>query len=228
VRRKIMNIVLKATPQPNGTIEIETVEGKKFVCSAIRGGISWPLLSKDMPAYYCILGEEWTDRTRFQGQEAFRGKLKFLCEYEAINYSLGSLFVRLTDDIRLSHCSTIYGIIEADQDDRYKGFPNELYKVVHDKDISVVPEQAPFAENPNIAIPHLIDWYAKGLLDLPEESLLRQQLKGLKPEDAKDVAERLNAVNAGRFVVCGFERDRPNLRSKDWRKRVKRGSWRSV
>jgi hypothetical protein len=228
VRRKIMNIVLKATPQLNGTIEIETVEGKKFFCSAIRGGISWPLLSENMPAYYCILGEEWIGGTRFQGQEVSRGRLRFLCEYEAINYSLNSLFVRLTDDTKLCRCSTLYGITEGDQDDHYKGFPDALYKFVYDKGISVRLEQAPYAENLAISIGSVIDWDQKRLLDLPEESLLRQQLKGLKPEDAKDLVERLNAVNALRFVVCGFEKHKPNLVEKDWRAKIPKGTWRSV
>lgn len=224
-----MNIVMKATPQPNGTIEIETVEGKKFVCSAIRGGISWPLLPANMPAYYCILGEEWISRTRFQGEEVPRGRLKLLCEYESdINYSLSSLFVRLTDDTNLCHCSILYGIIEGYQDDHYKGFSDELNNFIHDKGIEVRPEQAPLAENPGIGIQHVINWNAKRLLDFPEESLLRQQLGGLKPEDAKDLAERLNAINALRFVVCGFEKDKPNLAAKDWRKKLPRGSWRST
>lgn len=223
-----MNIVAKATPQPNGAIVVETAEGKKFTCSAVRGGISWPLLSANMPAYYCILGEEWIGGTRFQDQEVPRGRLRLLCEYEAdIHSSLTSLFVKLTDDTDLCQCSTLYGIIEEYKGDDYKGFPDALNSFIHDKSIGVRLEEAPMAKNPAIGIEHVIDWNTKGLLELPEESLLRQQLRSLKPEDAKDLPERLNAVNALRFVVCGFEKYKPTLTVKDWRSKIKRGTWRS-
>ena len=86
---------------------------------------------------------------KVSGEEVPRGRLKFLCEYESdINYSLSSLFVRLTDDTNLCHCSILYGITEGYQDDHYKGFSDELNNFIHDKGIEVRLEQAPLAENP--------------------------------------------------------------------------------
>ncbi len=223
-----MNIVLKATQNPNGTIEIETVDGKKFVCIAIRGGISWSLLSENMPPYYCILGEEWLNITRFQGNEKVRGRIKLLGEYENdINRPMSSLYERLTDDTTLCHCPTVYGITEGDQSYDYKGFPDELKDFIREKGVDLSVQQAPFAENPRIGIDQVMDWNTKGLLDFPEESLLRQQLRSLNPEDTKDFQKRLNAVNALRFVLCSFWKYRPTLTSNDWRKKVRKGSWRA-
>jgi hypothetical protein len=229
VRRKIMNIVRKATPQANGTIKVETVDGKTFVFSAIRAGIAWPLLFENRPGYYCIIAEEWLNVMRFEGYEETRGRIILLAENEnEIYHPMTSLYRKLTDDAKLCCCDTVYGITEGDHENDYKGFPDELNDFIHDEKANLTLQQAPLAENPRIGIDLIMDWNAKGLFVFLEESLLRKELGSLNPEDAKDFPKRLNAVNALRFVLSSFWKYRPTLTHKDWRKKLARGTWRSA
>jgi len=221
---------MKVTKQLNGTFDCETVDGNKFICSDIRGGIVWPVISGNVPAYYCILGEEWTKWTKYKGQEAQRGKLRFFSELEAdISQPLNNFFAKLTDDTYRYHCSTLYGITEEYQSKDRNAYTRMLNRFIDEKDIALRLERAPWAEEPESGIVYVNKWIHKGLLDIPEGSLLIEQLRCPKKEgvSVEELLVCLNAVKALRFVVCGFEKNKPLKPSKNWRG-ADLGSWKSL
>ena len=218
-----MSIVTKATKTDKGIIvhDLDSKETRSYV--AVRGAISWPLISENLPAYFCMYGEEYI---RFEDK---RGRLRFLCEHEALDMSLTTFFTKLTDAVFLYGCTTFYVIIKISHREDYGGYTEALQKFIYEKQANVQLEEAPWHERPDLGIHHIREWKDKGLLEIPEDSLIRAQLQDLQKDKVKAIPETLNAVNALRFVVCGFEKDKPpNPNKKNWRKGMKEGSWRSL
>jgi hypothetical protein len=205
-----MTNVIKA--ERKGGIIVHTLHnGEQTKYAAIRGGISWPLVSENIPAYYCIVGEEYVPASRYEGQSALRGKLHLICEYDApdIYLSLSVFFSRLTDDITHLLCNDFYGITETYKGEDYQGYVEALQNSTYANKVSVSLQEAPWAEKPDLGIQHIMTWQKKGLLDIPTDSILYDQIKQLQPGDLKQI-ETLQAVNAFRFVISAFEKYRPS------------------
>lgn len=222
-----MDIVVKTTKNDKGIIIHELADGKTKQYMAVRGGINWPLIHVNLPAYFCIYGEEYSDALRFAPPENRRGRLVFLCEYEApeIYTGLQTFFTKLTDATALYDCSTLYTVTETSHTEDYRGYAEAFQRFVSEKKAKGHLEEAPWHERPDLGIHHIMAWNAKGRLDIPEDSLIRAQLQTLQALQVKDVPETLSAVNALRFMVCGFEKYR-SFPTGDWRKTEKHGSWR--
>ena len=211
-----MNKVMKAERQNN--IIVHTINtGESIKYTSIRGGICWPVLSENIPAYYCIVGEEYVPASRYEGQSALRGKLHLICEYDApdIYLSLSGFFSRLTDDTSYLLCTELYGITETYRGEEYQGYVEALQACTYENKVSLSLYEAPWAEKPDIGVLHIMNWQKRGLLEIPTDSTLYHQMKQLKPEDLKQI-EALNAVNAFRFVVSAYEKYRPSSMS-GWR-----------
>jgi hypothetical protein len=214
-----MRIVVKSRRTEKGIILLEFDNGETKEYRAIRGGISWPVMAENLPGYYCILGEQysrWTDR----------GKLILLREHEATDIltSLTTFFAKLTDDAKLYLCETFYAVIGELQGEDNRGYAEALQNSIYEKQTAGSLEDAPWADRPDLGLYHIKSWMGKGLLELPEGSLVREQLKMVETDKVKRLPETLNAVNALRFVVCGFEKYKPSKPSqKDWRDRVPKG-----
>ena len=99
---------------------------------------------------------------------------------------------------------------------------------MYEKQIAVGLEEAPWADEPVLGIYHINSWRKKGLLDLPEERLVYKQLGMVTTDIVNQLPQRLPAVNALRFVISGFQKDRPNPSAKDWRAKIKHGTWKST
>ena len=97
---------------------------------------------------------------------------------------------------------------------------------MYEKGIGVRLEEAPWGDNPGFGLDYINEWMKKGLLQLPEGSLVRNQLRMVVGEKVNQLSETLNAVNALRFVVCGFEKYKPNPTLDNWRDKIPKGSWR--
>ncbi len=219
-----MGDVVKATKTDRGMIVHELADGGTRRYLAVRGGIAWPLLDANLPAYFCIFGEEQTPETRF---DRTRGRLCFLCEYEAESFSLSSFFARLTDAATLYNCDTFYGVTELSRGEDYRGFVEAFREFLYEKKAKGQLEEAPWHEHLTIGIHHIQSWREKKLLEIPEDSHIAAQLRSLQQgEQLKTIPETLNAVNAFRFVICGFEKYRPVLSDSNWRERLGRHSGR--
>ena len=202
---KVMNA------ERHGNITTHTLNnGGQINYAAIRGGMSWPLVSENIPAYYCIVGEEYVPASRYEGQSALRGKLHLICEYDApdIYLSLSGFFSRLTDDVTHLLCNDFYGVTENYRGENYQGYVEALQNNTYENKVAVSLQEAPWAEKPDLGIQHIMTWQKKGLLDIPTDSTLYGQIKQLQPEDLKQI-ETLQAVNAFRFVISAFEKYRP-------------------
>jgi hypothetical protein len=223
-----MNNVIKAERTGKGAIIHTPINGEARKYAAVRGGISWPLISENLPGYFCIYGEEQNEARRFKGQENIRGRLCFLCEYEApdINTSLTNFFTRLTDAIALYLCSTLYTVMEDFRGESFREYAEMFQTFAYNKETIVRLEEAPWQDRPDLGVCQIQSWRDKGLLDIPEESLICAQLRTLQASTVKTIPGMLNAVNALRFLVCGFEKDKPINDSSNWRKHVRKGSWR--
>jgi len=223
-----MAIVVKARRREDGIIVHQLDSGGEKQYLAVRGGLSWPLLADKLsPAYFCIAGEELISVAQRRANE--RGKLILLSEYEASDIlSLRAFFTKLTDDVKLLECNIFYTVTKELQGEDYSGHAETFRKFMYEKQAAVHLEDPPWVDRAYLGIFYLNEWMKKGLLELPEESLVRNQLKMVVAEKVNQLPQEFNAVNALRFVVCGFEKYKPNPTPEDWRKKIPRGTWRSI
>lgn len=218
-----MSIVVKARLTEKGIIVHELANGELKEYRAIRGGISWPLMEENLPGYCCIFGEEWVRWTE-------HGKLILLSECEApdIRTSLTTFFTKLTDESRLYRCETFYTVTKEFHGEDHSGYAEAFQKFTYEKEITAHLEEAPWADNPDLGIYHIQAWMGKGLLELPEGSLVREQLRRVENSKVNQVPQMFNAVNALRFVICSFEKYKPTNTNSNWRSKMRKGTWRSV
>ena len=204
-----MTTVVNAIFSEKRRIIHEMDNGEKKRYQTVRGGVSWPVMAENLPAYYCIFGEE---EMPYEEPRPMRGKLQFLCEFEApdIYTSLDSFFMKLTDDAVLYLCERLYTVTEEFQGEDYRGYVEAFQGFAYEKGPAGRLEQAPWAERPDLGMYHIKSWIDRGLLKIPDGTLLQEQLRMVRADEVKAIPTRLNAVNALRFVVCGFEKDRPN------------------
>lgn len=206
-------LVIKGTQDKNGTITLErdTREQEKY--SAIRGGLAFPLMKQNLPGYFCILGEEYIEPLRGPDREfdERRGKLHLLSEYEAptVLTGLEVLFGKVADDATTYLCESFYTVTEECQGEDYSGYASAFHQFVSKKQADVRLSMAPWADKPDLGLYHIQKWIKEGLLDLPEESMARAQLRMIEAEKIAQVPLTYNAVNGLRFALCGFEQDRP-------------------
>ncbi len=181
--------------------------------SAVRGGLSWPMGT--MPAYHCILGEEhiYFDRDDLRDQ---RGKLHLLSECEYPGLSIDQMFDKLTDDCARLCCSTVYTLTE----EKYTDYLGAYQNFCHEKKIKIGRlEQAPFAENFQLGASLINDWLRTGSLILPEQSIVREQLKRISKQELADKPEdKFYAINGLRFAVAAFHKFKPVRYGGAWRR----------
>ena len=68
-------------------------------------------------------------------------------------------------------------------------------------------DEAPFWENPGVGIGILDDWEKQSLLEIPEDTVLFEQMKHIQDIDIANMSERFFAVKALCFVVGKFQID---------------------
>jgi hypothetical protein len=222
-----MSKVMKSRRTENGIIIHEHDDGTSKQYVAVRGGLSWPRTEENLPGYYLIMGEELIPAA--QRKENQRGKLRVMSEFEApdIVTSLTSLFTKLTDDSTLYLCDTFYTVTGKFEGEDYSGYTEAFRKFIYDKKIAAHLEEAPWADRSDLGIDYIQSWRDKCLLEL-EKGILYDQLGKVTNSNVKQIAETFNAVNALRYVVCGFEKYRPTNTNSNWRSKMRKGTWRSV
>ena len=130
-------------------------------------------MDENLPAYYCMYGEEWVPKPLDREQQQGRGKLCFLSEYEApdILTSLAVFFERLTDDTALFLCGKLCGVTEEFQGDDYRGYAENLQTFLYDRKSSASLQEAPWIGRPDLGIYQINAWMKKRLLEIPAGSL---------------------------------------------------------
>lgn len=178
--------------------------------AAVRAGLSWP--RADMPAYHCVVGE-------IRAVHQHRGRLVLLAEREYPGLSIEIVFDKLTDDLSMMLCSDVYTLTDHERDSDYID-AYQAYMI--EKRVSARLDQAPFADNFQLGIYLIKDWIRMGRLELPEKSVVRDQLRRIsKVElDPKQHPERkYYAINGLRYVVAAFQKFVPPSKRRVSRKR---------
>jgi hypothetical protein len=199
--------VIKAEETEHGVIvhEIDGKETEKIRYSAIRAGLSWPV--KGSSGYYCILGEEYVERNLFTNEQP-RGKLVFLKELKATQPFLDVFFLPLTDDSTLYLCEKVYTDLSEDHADDAKFYQDYLYekKLTHGR-----LEEAPYISNFNLGVSLIRRWIDNGLLTIPKDTIVHDQLSQIAKLDLDASPETIYfAVNALRFAVGAFYKSPPS------------------
>jgi len=230
-----MSKVIKSRRTEKGIIIHEHDDGSSKQYLAVRGGLSWPIIAKGLRGYFCIYGEELIPAA--QRKQNQRGRLIFVDEYEEPKIlALNELYAKAFSFAIRYWCDTFYAVTQEFQGEDYSGYTKDFRKFIYEKqqefmyeEQTVLLEEALYADSPKDGLQYINEWEAKALLDLPEGSLVRNQLKMMtEGEKIDQQPQTLNAVNALRFVVWGFNEYKPNPDMGDWRKKLKRGTWRST
>jgi len=133
-----MSDVVKATKTDRGIIVHELKNGETRQFLAVRGSISLPSINKNLPAYFCVFGEECR---RFEEE---RGRLCFLDEYEAVDISLATFNTKVTDAVSRYCCETLYTKLGISRGEDYSGYTEALQKHIYEKQVRVHLEEAPW------------------------------------------------------------------------------------
>ena len=203
-----MSMVIRATKTDKGIIThgLDTGETRKY--RAVRGGLSWPIMETNLPGYYCIVGEEYTNpQGSGRQQQHQRGKLHVISEYEAPNIltQLDALFTKLVDDAILCLCDTFYTVTEDFQGEDYRDYAVAFREFASQKRAGVRLCMAPWADRPDLGLYHISSWVTKGLLDFREDSVARKQLRMVETHKASQVPHTFNAVNGLRSSCAAWK-----------------------
>lgn len=173
-------------------IKYEDGSKKAISLKTIKGGIRWPLPSS--PAYYCIIG-----KCSFPG-ENLKKKLILLAEGEAT--LPGDLFQKLYDDARKLRCVEFYGEIDEANYEYYDQFLRFMERKMIDR-IRLMP---PSIKDWQAGILGILKYVKNNLLDMPKDSILRDQLGRMASEDQQDSRKAaFYAVDALKNLIRSFE-----------------------
>ncbi len=192
---------VKSVRHENGHIALEVTIGntpQTWRFYDIRGAFVW-----EPKPYFLILGEEVHDKfTAFPDR---RGVLRLLDEYESETLSLNDFLGRLTDSLFLHSATDIYSDLSN------KAHADLFYEFRDKANLSQLSlANAPFRENFRIAVSITQDWISQGLVSIPKNTLLWNQLEILNPGDIENEPEKkFSRVRALSFGVCGFQKYPP-------------------
>ena len=192
----------------NGVITHKDASGEIFRYRAVLGGLSWPCA--EASGFYVILGEEWRGSTIYEGREGEKGKLILLKEQEIESPLLNELLPRITDDCTQFACQKVYTDLSED----FEGYAEFYLRYIYDKNLNYGRlHDAPYSDTTNfvLGIAIIKNWLKDVLLELPPDSLTRNQLRELSDEDLKGSPEvKFPAVNALRHAVSAFYKFSPS------------------
>lgn len=195
-------MIIKSNIEKRGTIQLVFDDDTelKFPRNGIRAGLSWP--QQEIPAYYVILGMEMLETSVSYS----KSRLTLLTEREVCDLSLQTLFQSLGDDCTLTCCQDIY----AQTNERFEEFASAFYEYERHNRMYGRLVPAYFPDNFDLGVSLIRDHLDKRLLQLPEDSILLEQLKQICREDLKDSPEkRFYAINALRHALSSFFRNQP-------------------
>lgn len=201
---EIINVT-SAKKKSDNSIELsiaDPFEGSAIVkrYSAIRGGISWP--TAQASAYFCIVGQEYVGSNGTE-DSASAGTSILLAEHESKSFSLSGFYDRIIDLSEQMLCSDFY--VYMDEVRFNDGFLNDFQALERSRNVCL--QDALDKDNFLLGISRIRESIDKGLLIIPEDSILYGQVQGISREDLQDKPEDIFfAINALRHVVGSFYR----------------------
>jgi len=167
---------------------------RTIVYLTIRGAISWPV--GKAPFYYCIFG------MRYEPTLTEKRPLVLLAEGEEPQ-SMGRFFEKLTSHPIQPCCERLF----ADLREENEGYKRDLYRFVRDRNIEGIrlSDSSEF-DNIEYGVRLIKQWRDDNALEIPEDTILRKQLKEMELDDLKDkVEERFYAVAALSRLLISFK-----------------------
>ena len=182
-------------------IQVTIKEDKKsdtcFHCRDIRGALVWP--SAHAPGYYCIFSQK--EDVNPEG----RSPLVLLTETE--EKLPQNLFQRLAKDARRYACGQWY----IDFAQKNQEFVQLFYNFCQFQRVPKIKLiKAPLAENFSLGVALVKEW--SNALEIPQGTILRNQLKDMEMSDVDDKPEeKFYAVNALRFIIADLPWQAPSV-----------------
>ncbi len=182
-----------------------------FFCRDIRGALTWA--TSRSPNYYCIFAQK--NEVNPQG----KSPLLLLAEGEA--GLPRDLFQRLAKDARRYACGQFY----VDFDRKNQELVNLFYDYCQYQRIpNIELTKAPLIENFSLGVALIREW--SNALEIPQGTILRNQLKDMEMSDVDDKPEeRFYAVNALRFIVASLPWQAPGAFQRQKSPRSDPGGW---
>jgi len=178
------------------SVTVKKPDGKQttFVCRDIRGALVWPTLNS--PGYYCIFAQR-NDPTP-------QGKLPLQLLGEASLELPKQIFQKLMQDAKRLGCYEFYNDYQDGNEELIRAF-YEYSRYQQNSNIKFT--KAPFSKSFHIGILLIKEWAKNNTLNIPNNTILRDQLKNIDTADLSDKPEeKFFAVNALRFIVATVEK----------------------
>jgi len=196
--------VIETKKESDGTIVHNLNTGEILKYQAVRGGICWPL--KDRKPYYCIIGEQWTPTHAFT-EERKRGKLVMFAEGEQSITKFVKFLTELTDSIKLYRCDELY----TSMHDEYRDYIRAFSDYQQERGMTEGRlDYAPYMDNFALGLSVIQEWVIMGMIDLPEGSIVRAQLRAIDASKLVETPEKTyHAINGLRYVLAGYQKYPP-------------------
>lgn len=175
---------------------VKKPDGKQitFFCRDIRGALVWPTINS--PGYYCIFGQR-DDVTP-------QGKLPLQFLGEASLELPKQIYQKVMQDAKRFVCYEFYNDYQDGNDELIRAFYEYCR---YQRNANVKFTKAPFSKSFHIGILLIKEWIKKNALNIPNDTILREQLKNIDTADLTEKPEeKFFAVNALRFIVATVEK----------------------
>lgn len=187
------------------TVITEDGKREQKVFSAVRCGLA--LATPTTATYFIVLGQEHRGGTRFEGQKPEPGKIIFLTEHLSPSMFFPHILDSLTDAaVRYAFSQVFldYDLEEGRRVDEVSFLKTLIYEKRMAMPLSF--STAPFYEDFFFGIGIVNSFLEDGLLVLPDQCLVKEQLKNLqRAELASGEGEtKFAALNALRFAIGAF------------------------
>ena len=178
------------------SVTLKKPDGKQttFFCRDIRGALVWPTLNS--PGYYCIFAQR-NDSTP-------QGKLPLQLLGETVEELPKHIFQNLMKDAKRLGCYEFYNDYQDGNEELIRAF-YEYSRYQRNANIKFT--KAPFSKSFHIGILLIKEWVKNNALNIPNNTILRDQLKNIDTADLTEKPEeKFFAVNALRFIVATVEK----------------------
>ena len=177
--------------------------------SAIRGGIAWP--TGAAPAYLAIIGQEYIRPGLFD-YAAQAGNRVLLMEHRSESLSLSSFFAKITDLAEQFMCRDFY--VDMPEERFASGYQNDFDAFCRERNSRASLYRAYDADDFLLGLSRISGAIEQGNLTIPEDSIVREQLRAITKEDLQNSPEEtFYAINGLRHVLGSYFRNQPVLRN---------------
>lgn len=179
------------------TVIVKKSEKEKisFFVKEIRGSLLWPTVNT--PGYLCVMGQK-------TGINVY-GKCPLFLIEEAVEQLSKDLFEKLIEFRKRFSCRQFYNDFKPENQSIKRLF---YHHCRYERVPSIELTRAPLVENFNLRMDLVREWVKNEGLEVPEGTILCDQLERMSPGDLSEKPEeRFFAVNTLSYILASLERD---------------------